>query len=290
MTRYRELLGLLGRGWYLLPLHTVVEGLCSCGNAECASPGKHPIASLVPHGLLDATNDPEVLGRWVARDPRPNFGARTGMESGFDVLDVDDRHGGWTSLARLTARHGCLPGGPVSATGGEGGHYLFAATGLGNTVGGRRTLPAGLDWRGRNGYIVIPPSVHASGTPYEWAVRPGEVPIPPAPPWLLALLDPPRPPRPIAQPVKRGRGYGEAALAGEVEAVRMAVEGTRNATLYEAALKIGSLVAGGLLDAHRAVGAIVDAGLACGLGETEVVGTVRSGFTAGMANPRAVAS
>jgi Bifunctional DNA primase/polymerase, N-terminal len=43
--------------------------------------------------------------------------------------------------------------------------YL-APTGLGNVQ------PQGLaqvDWRGRGGYVVAPPSRHASGHPYQWA-------------------------------------------------------------------------------------------------------------------------
>ena len=275
----------------MIPLHGVENGRCMCRKPSCASPGKHPIGSLVPHGLLDATLSAEQVGRWLTLAPKANFAVPTG-EATFDAIDIDARHGGWASLAQLVAHNGAMPAGPVSATGGGGAHYLFAPTGLRNTVGGRRTLPAGIDFRGQGGFVVIPPSTHVSGNAYEWAITPAEVPLPTMPAWLITLINPPRAPRPMAQPVQRagGRGYGEAALAGEVEAVRSAAEGTRNVTLYEAALKIGSLVGAGLLDAHRAVGTIVDAGLAAGLGEAEVVATVRSGFAVGLANPRQVAS
>ena len=32
----------------VLPIHGVIDGGCMCGDDECASPGKHPISSLVP--------------------------------------------------------------------------------------------------------------------------------------------------------------------------------------------------------------------------------------------------
>ena len=55
--------------------------------------------------------------------------------------------------------------GPLVRTGGGGWHYYLAPTGLGNAH------PADLehvDWRGRGGYVVAPPSRHASGHPYQW--------------------------------------------------------------------------------------------------------------------------
>ncbi len=51
--------------------------------------------------------------------------------------------------------------GPAAA----GWHYYLAPTGLGNV------RPRGLeqvDWRGRGGYVVAPPSRHRSGHPYQW--------------------------------------------------------------------------------------------------------------------------
>ncbi len=41
------------RGWPVLPLESVSSsGECSCGDRECANPGKHP---MTPHGVGDAT-------------------------------------------------------------------------------------------------------------------------------------------------------------------------------------------------------------------------------------------
>ena len=30
------------RKWYIIPLHDVTQGHCSCGNPGCDKPGKHP--------------------------------------------------------------------------------------------------------------------------------------------------------------------------------------------------------------------------------------------------------
>ena len=38
-------------GYRVLPLHSVTDaGACTCGKADCHSPGKHPFALLAPQG------------------------------------------------------------------------------------------------------------------------------------------------------------------------------------------------------------------------------------------------
>jgi hypothetical protein len=78
--------------------------------------------------------------------------------------------------------------GPISSTG-KGYHLLFAPTGSGNHA---KMANAPLDYRGTNGYIVAPPSIHPKGHKYTWA-RAGDLPA--APDWLIALVLPPKPER-----------------------------------------------------------------------------------------------
>jgi hypothetical protein len=63
------------RGWRVLPLHSVIDGVCSCGDKECGSPGKHP---LTRNGSKDATVDEETIRRWWTEAPEANVGIATG--------------------------------------------------------------------------------------------------------------------------------------------------------------------------------------------------------------------
>jgi hypothetical protein len=114
--------------------------------------------------------------------PQANIAIATGARAGLVALDVDPRHGGDRSLARLIDTHGSLPDTPCVWTGGGGLHYYFAHPGtkVSNSAG---KVAVGIDVRGDGGYVVAPPSVHVSGGVYEWAVACEPAPIPT---WLLS--------------------------------------------------------------------------------------------------------
>lgn len=142
-----------------------------------------------------------------------------------------------------------------------------------------------MDVRADGGFIVAPPSV-IDGEQY----RTNELLEPePLPGWLDRLLRPPRPaPAPANATHASGSGtdYGLAALQDEVHRVRAAAVGTRNHTLNQAAFNIGQLISGGQLEAISATAELIDAGMAAGLPEREVVMTARSGLDAGQKDPR----
>lgn len=171
--------------WAIIPLHGVRDGRCTCGREDCQSPGKHP---LTPRGVKDATKDPVVIQHWWRRWPWANIGVATGRVSGFWVLDVDTDTGGDESLRELVVEHGPLPDTVEQLTGGGGRHILFRWPG--RPVGNRVALAPGMDVRGDDGYILVAPSLHRSGRRYVWEIssRPGEVPIAPAPQWLLDMV------------------------------------------------------------------------------------------------------
>src|SRR5208283_5013770 len=107
-----------GLGWIILPLNYVRDdGGCSCGNAPYRTPGKHPLAALVPRGHLDANCAPEVVRRWWTAYPKANIGVHCAA-SGFVVVDVDPRNGGDQTFAELQAQHGELKAAVVANTGG----------------------------------------------------------------------------------------------------------------------------------------------------------------------------
>jgi hypothetical protein len=251
----------------VLPVHTPGDDrLCSCGRESCDRPGKHP---RLRRGLTDASTDPRRIEMWWARWPDANIGLRTGIV--MDVADVDSADG-WHGLRHLLG--GAMPFGPQVRTGGGGWHFWFQPTGFGNRV---RLIP-GVDWRGAGGYVVAPPSRHASGGDYTWLIRPHKS-LPTGPRSLRGLLEGPavEEPRHIFHP---GR-YAAAALEAEADRVARAPVGTRNDTLNRAAFALGRMVGAGMLDAWAVRRELEEAALYAGLGRTETRRTISSGMTAG---------
>jgi len=100
--------------------HPAVGSGCSCRDPGCGQPAKHPLGSLVPHRVKDATcNRAQVLAWWT-RHPQANIGLVTGHR--FDVLDVDGPTGAH-AIRELAAEHGLESFGPLVRTGGGGWHF-----------------------------------------------------------------------------------------------------------------------------------------------------------------------
>jgi hypothetical protein len=263
----------------VLPVHTpAADGRCSCGRPDCDRPGKHP---RLRHGLTDASADPRRIEMWWARWPEANVGLRTGVV--MDVADVDSPDG-WHGLRHLLG--GALPAGPQVRTGGGGWHFWFRPMGYGNRV---HLLP-GVDWRGAGGYVLAPPSRHASGTTYYWVVRP-DVEPPGGPAALRELIAGPDPPAPLGTPsaerIAHPDRYAAVALAAEADRVARASVGTRNDTLNRAAFALGRLVGAGLLEAATVTRELIVAARWAGLGREETTRTIRSGLSAGRRQPLA---
>jgi hypothetical protein len=168
------------RAWPVLPVHSIVNGRCTCGKPDCRTPGKHP---LLTNGRDGASTDPEVIRAWWSRWRKANIGILTGGESGLLVLDVDYRAGGSESLADLLHEHGPLPDTPEALTG--NGRHLYFSWPDGARSG---NIGLGLDVKGSGGYAVAPPSLHACGRRYEWesAAHPDDGPLAEPPAWARA--------------------------------------------------------------------------------------------------------
>jgi hypothetical protein len=267
-------------GFPVVPMHAAQPGSgCSCLDRDCPDPGKHP--RLRGWQRLAAA-DAAVVGEWWRRWPQANLALATGRC--FDVLDLDGEQGVEALRAVLSIAPLEHPG-SVARTGGGGWHLLYAPTGLGNRVG----LLPGVDWRGRGGLIVAPPSRHASGHRYRW-VRPLTASLPEVPTGLRRLLTPPPTQRttlpPATAPAGRGGGYGRAALTREQASVATAPEGRRNATLNRAAFNLGQLVAAGLLDADDVRAVLLAAAAEAGNPEAKARASIESGLRGGTAKPR----
>jgi Bifunctional DNA primase/polymerase, N-terminal len=164
------------------------------------------------HGLYAASSDPARVGRWWARWPQANIGAR--VPASLLVVDVDPRHGGQGWLAELEREHGPLPPTRVSVSGrGDGGQHLWFLH-PGSRLSAAR-LGAGVDLKTHRGYVLLPPSRHpATGQPYRWAeptLEPAALPagwrrlLSVTPPLAAPAARRPSPPAPA-----RGRRAAEA--------------------------------------------------------------------------------
>lgn len=161
-------------GWHVLPVHGIKDGRCTCGNAGCSSPGKHPMTA---SGVKDASADEKQILEWWTRWPNANVAIATGP-SGLLVLDVDPKNGGEDGLKQLLRKEGEGILATLRVKTGSGGLHAYykRSLPLRNSAG---TLGPGLDTRGEGGFVVAPPSQHYSGNEYTWAQGqfPGETPL-----------------------------------------------------------------------------------------------------------------
>jgi Bifunctional DNA primase/polymerase, N-terminal/AAA domain len=228
----------IARGWYVFPLHAPARkgGGCTCGRADCTNQAKHPITL---HGLKDATLDAEQIRQWWGRWTFANVGVVTGAKSGLLALDIDSHKGGVESFSAIQARYGPLVDTLMSNTGSGGAHLLYAHPGGDTLLPNKQRLDgyAGLDVRGDGGYIVAPPSRHASGALYEWNLP--DAPVRAAADWLLRLLSSERRDAPLLQS-RAERQPGDANALDTREAIsywthwatQRAVVGDRNGTAF----------------------------------------------------------
>jgi len=177
--------------WAVLPIHSLAQKGCTCGNPKCKSIAKHPMTE---HGLKDATKDYKLIIELWDNKPYANVGIATGRISNLVVLDIDPRHNGDESLKRLEDEYGSLPDTLRVKTGGGGYHFYFSYPKNVKKISNITNLQGyeGIDVKGDNGYIIAPPSIHASGKEYTWENLSGEYPddmdLAPLPEWLLQLL------------------------------------------------------------------------------------------------------
>ncbi|MFE7314901.1 bifunctional DNA primase/polymerase [Streptomyces sp. NPDC057555] len=175
-------------GWDVVPGARAVRAggrtECSCGAADCPSPGAHPLsfARELPAG---ATLE-KALAAWAET---PGAAVLLPLGRSFDVLDVP-QDAGRGALARLE-RMG-LPLGPVAAT--PTGRALFfvapgAAAALPDLLYRMGWDDADLDLRplGRGDHITAPPSDLGGHGPMRW-LRPPALDTAGCPPQARLLL------------------------------------------------------------------------------------------------------
>lgn len=251
-----------------------------------------------------AAADPVRVGRcWAAGDY--NIGVATGP-SLLVVIDLDvPKHDqdlpptgtpanvldGADMLALLAEQH-CerYPTDTYTVRTVSGGAHLYFAApegvGLRNTAG---TLGWKIDTRANGGYVVGAGS-RIGGKPYTVVHDAAPAPLPE---WIAKPLIPaPLPPQgPVVVPLEgedRHGAYLRAAVDGELQRISRAGTGNRNNALYQAAVALGQLVAGGELDSADVTDWLAAAAGCVGLADLDARRTVASGLRAGAKRPRTV--
>ena len=108
------------------------------------------------------TTQPTVqqLTNWFTKWPDSNIGAITGPESGICSLDIDSPE------ANEAVRHKFdIPDTIIQETG-RGRQYIFKYPE--DDIKSQAGLIKHVDFKGKNGIIVLPPSTHSSGKQYKW--------------------------------------------------------------------------------------------------------------------------
>lgn len=247
----------LGIGPWCIPLHGKVPAHDTAGWRQWPATDEATVRSWLESGF--------------------NLGLRTGIQSGFVVIDNDQ-------VKHPTGPQDYVP--PVTglrmrSSTGSVHHYFRAPTPCpGNSA---QTIAPHVDSRGEGGFVVVPPSVHpVTRLPYRWESlgEPADLPegAVPVSVRVRVIAD-------LSKP-SMNAGYAETALAREVHAVRTAAEGSRNETLNKAAGNLGQLVAGGALSEDRVRAELTSAASLAGLTDSETAATIRSGLTWGMTQPR----
>lgn len=113
------------------------------------------------------------LRSWWKKMPKANIALICGQISGIIVVDIDPGHGGTTEGLEL-------PPTLCSRTGGGGQHLFYKWNS--RVIGAKVGVRAGIDIRSEASYVVIPPSLHASGNTYDWINEDDEPADPPL--WL----------------------------------------------------------------------------------------------------------
>lgn len=237
------------------------------------------------HGYKDATDDADVIDRWVRETPDANIGIAVARD--MVLLDVDPRHGGYTDLDALVRRNGgwsAMPAAPRVLTRSGGAHAYFSMEGGLDKDHCRGTKVAGLGVQiKRHGtYVVAPPSIvvpdadeaetaKAEAWPnvYAWSIRPLGPNLPPLPKWIWDIL---KKPKPRHLP---GSASAPASLDSLVAWAGGLQKGNRDEGLFWAANRALEAVRSGKVAAGEAYASLYDAGLRTGQDSPDVERALR---------------
>ena len=133
-----------------------------------------------------ATNDEARLREWQDAFPSCGWACATGAGSGVWILDIDGETGNaWFAEQTRLRGESWAQTRKVKTNRGFHLYYRWPGDGV-NLRNSASKIAPGIDTRGQNGFAIVPPSVHPTGTAYSWLGPPTLAPIS-APQWLLTL-------------------------------------------------------------------------------------------------------
>jgi hypothetical protein len=190
-------------------------------HGACSNPGKLPLVAWKRY-QTELPTEADVA-RWWGGKTQANIGMATGDLSGVVVLDTDSGDA-WKEALRRG-----IPNTPSVRTGKPGGcHFHFQHPGV--DVSNFAGKLAGIDFRGDGGYVLLPPSQHASGPRYRWIEGTQSLEHATVPDWLMELL--------AANPGVNGTASGEHAPLDLDLILRGVPEGQRDETIWRYACKL----------------------------------------------------
>lgn len=186
--RQDQALRLLQRGFVVIPAGNPIPGATK--DSTSIEQGKVPLAREWQNTPMPTEQG--VFATWSGDRP-PNISVLTGPPSGIWVLDIDPDAGGFETMKALVTQHGQLPPTYVVQTGSGGWHYYWAYPDfeMRNTKG---KIGPGIDTRATGGQVIAAGSASYKGAYLEV----NQLPVAPAPEWILELLRPVEP-TPAAQ-------------------------------------------------------------------------------------------
>lgn len=129
-----------------------------------------------------ATDDPAILDAWSKRWNGCNWGAVTGSDGGFFVIDTDTFDGWlWFMSQELPATYTVKTGNPDPY---RMQYYFTMPEGV-RVKNSASEIAPGVDVRGEGGMVLAAPSLHPSGNRYAVVEN---LPIAEAPAWLIELV------------------------------------------------------------------------------------------------------
>jgi Bifunctional DNA primase/polymerase, N-terminal len=169
-------------GWCALPAYRVTprgDGGANCfcyAGRNCDKPGKHPIGKWGWEALPACPTYEELYARW-GNGRHNNIAILTGSRSGVVVADIDPRHGG--NLDTLLDAGWTLD--TCIARSGGGGLHVYARMPQGvDRVASLDAYLPGIELKADGTLVIAPPSGHASGKEYAWALGHEPDALPPA--------------------------------------------------------------------------------------------------------------